>query len=126
VKVRAGKFVVEPRLETTHPGVYAFGHTDGIDRLLNGIDLDALKAARLNITGERESLELLRYDLIYPESLAAAVEFATCLIDIQLLAQRFSRGAYASGSPRVEACGGRIRALTVGTDAIEWHHEDAA
>jgi hypothetical protein len=126
VKVRAGKFAVEPRLDTTDPGVYPFGHTDGIDRLLNGIDRDAFKAARLEVAGGTKSLELLRYDLIYPETLAASVEFAAGLIDVQLLAQRFSRGAIASGSSRVNACGGRIRALTVGAGAVEWHLEDAA
>jgi hypothetical protein len=127
VKVRPGKSVVEPRLETTDPGVYPFGQTDGIDRFLKGIDLDALQAARLRIEkGKHEKLKLLGYDLIYPETLAEAAELALDLIEIQLLAQRISRGTYADKDPRVAGCGGRIQALTLGASAIEWHSEEAA
>lgn len=127
VKVRPGKFVVERRLATTSPGVCSFGLTDGIDRLLNGIDLKALKAARLEIPEERRGdLNLLAYDLIYPETLSEAVEFARGLINIQLFAQRFSYGAYADGQPRVAGCGGRIQALTLSGSAVEWHNEKAA
>lgn len=127
VKVRPGKFVVEGRLATTSPGVYSFGLTDGIDRLLNGIDLKALKAARLEIPEERrEDLNLLAYDLVYPETLSEAVEFARGLIDVQLFAQRFSYGAYADKQRRVAGCGGQIQALTLSRSAVEWHSEKAA
>jgi hypothetical protein len=118
--------MVEPRLETTNPAVYPFGLTDGIDRFLNGIDLKGLEKARLEIPEGREGdLELLRYDLIYPDTLDEAIDFALGLIDIQLFAQRFSYGSYANKGARVKGCGGRVQAVKLGSGAIEWHMKAA-
>jgi hypothetical protein len=126
VKVRPGAFIIEPRLETINPAVYPFGLTDGIDRFLNGIDLKGLKKARLQIPEQRQGdLDLLRYDLIYPDTLDEALEFALGLIDIQLFAQRFSHGSYVNSDARIKGCGGRIQAVTMSPSAIEWHQEAA-
>jgi hypothetical protein len=123
VKARAGDFAVEERsISTVNPGVYPFGLSDGIDRLLNGIDLRAMRDARITIpSAEMEKVELLSYDLVIPQNLAEVVEFAEGLIGVQLLAQRFSLRAHANRQARVEGCGGQLQALSITPDGAIWH-----
>lgn len=137
IKVRPGDYQLsEPGPSTQNPGVFPFGQSDGIDRLLTGIDRHALKQARVSIAEEHEeNLELLSYDLKIPEDLASAAEFAESLVGVQLLAQTYSWGTYAGKKKRVPGCGGRIRTLALteaegrwlrgwSTNPAEGHQED--
>lgn len=122
VKVRSGDWNVEPRTPSTeNPGVYSFGQSDGIDRLLSGVDRQALREAKISLPAEVEDkLGLLRYDLVIPDDLAGAAQLAESLVSVQLLAQRFSSKTYASRTNRVPGCGGEIRSLAVARDGGAW------
>jgi hypothetical protein len=121
VKARPGDSRVELLDPSTdNPGVIPRGQADAIGRLLDGFDRQGLKDARIAIASEdQEKLALLSYDLILPQELEAAVEFAEFLISTQFGAQRFSYGTYASRS-RVPGCGGQIRAVTIAPDGGQW------
>jgi hypothetical protein len=122
VKVRAGDHQIEAlKLSTDNPGVYSFGQSDGIDRLLAGIDRRAVGEAKIPVAeGDEIKLELLRYEILVPDDLDEAAELAESLVEVQLLAQRFSSGTYASKRKRVPGCGGRIRTLRVTPGGARW------
>jgi hypothetical protein len=122
VRVRAGDYEVEAlALSTDNPGVYPFGSTDGIDRLINGVDTRAMRRAGFTISEEDEDkLDLVSYDLIVPEQMDEAVEMAESLLGVQLLAQRFSWGPYVNKEARVQVCGGVIRTVALTEEGGRW------
>lgn len=127
VGVRAGDYRVSVLSEPTtkNPGVYSFGEDDGIRRLIHGIDHRALRdASAAPSDTEREKLDLLAYDLHPLEDVGDAADFAERLIEIQLVAQRFSAGTYARKENRIEACNDSIRAVVVAPDGADWLRDD--
>lgn len=123
VKVRPGDSQVEAKAPSTDdPGVYPFGLTDGIERLLNGIDRQALRQAKVKLsTQDEKKLELLSYDLALPTELSAALELAQALVQVQFLSQEISYGTFAGGGEvRVKGVGGQIRTATVCEDGARW------
>ena len=121
VRVRRGDSNVEQLgLSTDNPGVLPFGQADAINRLLNGIDEQALRDVRIAIPAEDQpKLPLLSYDLVLPQNVEEAAELAEFLITTQLGAQRFSYGAHASGR-RIPGCGGPIRIASVSVEGASW------
>jgi hypothetical protein len=121
VKVRAGDSQVEVKAPSTdNPGIYPLGLTDGIERLLNGIDRRALKQAKVKVSPEDEQkLELLSYDLAVPNTLPGALNLAQALVQVQFLSQEISYGTFASAEVRVKGCGGQIRTATVSQDGAQ-------
>jgi len=121
VRVRRGdRDVKQLNLSTDNPGVLPFGQADAINRLLNGIDKQALRDVKIAIPAkDRPKLPLLSYDLILPQTVEDAAELAEFLITTQLGAQRFSYGVHASGR-RIAGCGGPIRIASVSAEGTSW------
>jgi hypothetical protein len=122
VKVRAGDSQVEVEAPSTaNPGIYPFGLTDGIDRLLKGIDRDALRQAKVKVSPvDQPKLELLSYDLAVPKELAGALDLAQALVQVQFLSQEISFGTFASAEVRVKGCGGQIRTAIISRAGAEF------
>jgi hypothetical protein len=122
VNVRAGDSRVQlVPISTENPGIQAFGQSDGIDRLLKGVDRNAVRAAKLAVSGEDwNKFDLLSYELVELRTLEMATTMARSLIEVQYLAQRISRRAYASQHRRIEGCGGKIQMITVTPEETRW------
>lgn len=121
VKARAGDMRVERAEPTTdNPGVVPRGQIDAIERLLNGVDLRALRDAKITLnSGDQEKLGLLSYDLILPQGVQDAVDLAEFLVTTQIEMQRFHDGTYASPR-RVPGCGGQLRTIAVTRNGARW------
>ena len=122
VKVRAGDSQVEVKDPSTdNPGIYPLGLTDGIERLLNGVDRQALRQAKVKVSpADEKKLELLSYDLAIPKVLPEALNLAQALVQVQFLSQEVSYGTFASAEVRVKGCGGQIRTATISQDGAQF------
>jgi len=121
VKVRPGDSQIEVKAPSTdNPGIYPLGLTDGIERLLNGVDRQALRQAKVKVSpADERKLELLSYDLAVPKALPDALNLAQALVQVQFLSQEISYGTFASAEVRVKGCGGRIRMASVSRDGAQ-------
>lgn len=116
----SGSRVGEVGVSTRNPGVASRGQNDAIERLLHGVDWAQLERTGAKVDADlRTRLQLLRYDLIDPQTVDDAVAFAEFLARTQIGMQKFNDGTIAKPK-RVPGCGGKLRTLAVTRAGARW------
>jgi hypothetical protein len=109
-----------PGPTTTNIGPAWRGQADVLNRLMGGVDSDALVAAGAHVTDAlRKHLTDLEYIILPPITAQDAVDCAIFLIKTTVEMQRFSDGTRARPGG-VPGCGGPIRILHVTRREVEW------
>jgi hypothetical protein len=103
--------VKDIEVSTSNPGVTYRGQTRALERIIEGVD-PALRRRKMVRDEAAGQLDLLRYDLIHPQTVEDAVDLATFLVDTAIEMQRFSDGTYLEPQ-EIPGCGGPVRVAVV-------------
>ncbi len=110
--------VIDTDVSTAAPAVLYRGQTHVLRRMILGVALDAMRAAKVQIPGELQAtLARLPYELIHPVTAKDAIEFAYFLIDTTIQMQRFSDGTI--GTPEsIPGGGGPVQCFLIEPAAV--------
>jgi 20S proteasome alpha/beta subunit len=120
VLIPDGKRTSATDITTTETGFAFRGMTDVINRLMRGVDWEAIGRAGITIEPQLAGdLDGVMYEINYPITLQDAIDLAVFFVRTTIDTQRFTDGIVATpgGWP---GCGGPINIITVQQDRVEW------
>jgi hypothetical protein len=117
IKVPGPKF--EQITNTTGGGLLMRGQTTVLNRLIKGVDLEALDDANVDLSPEvNRELNKLAYPVEPPVALQDAADMAASMVKTTIDMQRFFSAA--NEPQRVAGCGGAVQVLAVRREGAEW------
>jgi hypothetical protein len=121
VHVPHGELVDGVGISTAEGGGVIFrGQIGVINRLLRGVDVDALAATGVTVPHDIvTAMGQLQYEVLFPITIQDAIDLSAFLIRTTIDMQRFSDGIVADPG-EVPACGGEVVVLATRRAEVEW------